>query len=511
MYRSTRFSRWSAWRGKPIQCLLAIALCLEVAATDAAPGSLDPTFSNDGKVVTSFLGGRNQANAMALQSDGKIVVAGTCDGSDTTFCIARYDPDGTLDLSFKLFGKLIARVSDGEDKAYAVAIQPDGKIVVAGYCLSNSKYDFCVARFDSEGEFDPTFSTDGKRLISVTAESNFAYAIALQTDGKIILAGTCGPQTFGDFCLVRLLANGQLDNSFSNDGKVVTSIERDDRARAVAVQPDGKIIVVGGCNPTTSASDNSFCAVRYTASGALDTSFATDGKTTLTYLGNGSQASSVAVQPDDKIMIGGYCYSTITGGNSLCLVRLNESGNTDTSFINGYNAASPGAAQGIVLQPDGKIVVAGYCSSAGNSQFCVALYHSDGTLDQSFSSDGRALADISADDDISTAVALQADGKIVVAGYCDDGPADLPNFCAARFEGGTMGYQACSLDIDGDGKVLATTDSLIHARIALGLTGNAVIAGIAFPANAKRKTWGDNSASDIRKYLVTQCGLQFSQ
>jgi hypothetical protein len=136
-----------------------------------------------------------------------------------------------------------------------------------------------------------------------------------------------------------------------------------------------------------------------------------------------------------------------------------------------------------------------------SSRFVVALYHSDGTLDQSFGVDGQAEADFANTGDVAKAIAVQSDGKFVLAGECNDGNAFFV-MCIARFEAANKGYRECSLDLDGDGQVLATTDSLIHMRIALGITGNAVTGGITFPANATRNSW-----SEIRAYLVTQCGM----
>ena len=154
----------------------------------------------------------------------------------------------------------------------------------------------------------------------------------------------------------------------------------------------------------------------------------------------------------------------------------------------------------IALQPDGKIVVAGYCWNGSNYDFCLARYQANGALDTSFGSNGTIISPIGSHGDEAYAIALQPDGKIVVAGACDNGSNS--DFCLARYEGGPFGYRNCTMDIDGDGVVLATTDSLIHARVALGMTGNAVTNGISFAGHAARQTW-----PDIRNFLVTQCGM----
>lgn len=149
-------------------------------------------------------------------------------------------------------------------------------------------------------------------------------------------------------------------------------------------------------------------------------------------------------------------------------------------------------------------MLAGYCSNGSNSDFCALRYNTNGTLDTSFGSSGKVITPVATGDDNAYAVTLQPDGKLVLAGYCFDGTNF--DFCAIRYDGGPFGYKNCSLDIDGDNRVLATTDSLIHARIALGITGNAVVNGIAFSPTATRNTW-----PLIRDYLVTQCGMSLVQ
>jgi uncharacterized delta-60 repeat protein len=485
------------------RALVSTLALLASASACAVPGDLDATFSGDGKFNISVTSGSDEAAAMALQPDGKLVIAGTCNGDDIVrFCLVRLDGDGTLDTGFGLLGGTSGRITDGDDTVRAIAIAPDGKIVVAGYCFSNNKYDFCVARFLQNGARDNSFNSDGKVVTAVTSEANLAYAVAIQPDGKIVVAGECGLSTFRDFCVVRYRLDGSLDPAFSGNGKLATDIVRDDHAYAVAIQADDKIVVAGGCSESTSNSDKGFCVVRYSANGTVESGF----PKRFSYISSGqSEVRSIALQPDGKLVLGGFCSDGLSG--RACLLRLEATGLTDTTFTYGMQSGACDEGRAVAMQPDGKIVMAG---TQGLYEFCVSLYNSDGTLDASFSDDGRVNISILSDDNFANALAVQPDGRIVVSGRCKNASESF-QFCAARFEGGAMGYRACSLDIDGDGKVLATTDSLIHARIALGLSGDAVIAGIAFPSNAKRKTWGDNSASDIRKYLVTQCGMQFLQ
>jgi hypothetical protein len=150
-------------------------------------------------------------------------------------------------------------------------------------------------------------------------------------------------------------------------------------------------------------------------------------------------------------------------------------------------------------------VLAGLCASSGNFDFCAVRHHANANLDIGFNGNGKLITPIGPNYDRVTAAALQLDGKIMLAGYCSNSTGNSV-FCIARYDGGPFGAQNCKLDIDGDNRLLPATDSLIHTRIALGFTGEAVVAGIAFPAGATRKTW-----ASIRTYLVTQCGLNLPE
>ncbi len=476
--------------------LAACALLAAAPASAAAPGDLDLTFgAGTGKVMTA-IGSFASGNAIVLQPDGNIVVAGFCRGtSNDDFCLARYQANGALDTNFNSTGRVITSIGSGDDTANAIALQPDGKIVVAGFC----NIDFCLARYLADGALDTNFNSTGKVITPIGSGDDKAYAIALQPDGKIVVAGFCN----NDFCLARYQINGALDTSFGSagNGKVITSIgSGNDTANAIALQSDGKIVVAGFCEGT---SNYDFCLARYQANGTLDTSFNSTGKVISPIGSSNDQAFAIALQPDGKIVVAGLC----SNGSDwdFCLARYQANGTLDTSFNSTGKVISPIGSgfdygRAIALQPDGKIVVAGYCDKSSDTDFCLARYHTNGTLDAGFGSGGKVFSPIGTSDDLGNAIALQPDGKIIVAGTCNNG--SNWDFCLARYEGGPFGYQNCKLDIDGDGAVLATTDSIIHTRVALGMTGSAVINGISFASHATRKTW-----PDIRDYLVTQCGM----
>ncbi len=352
------------------------------------------------------------------------------------------------------------------------------------------------------GDLDTTFgSSPGKIITSMGTGHDNASAVAVQPDGKIVVAGECLNGSNYDFCLARYLASGALDASFNSTGKVITAIgSNSNTVNALALQPDGKIVVAGYCyNPT----NDEVCLARYLANGTLDTSFNTTGKV-ITAIGSSTDvASAVALQPDGKIVVAGYCWN---GNNyDFCLARYLPRGTLDTSFnttgtVITAIGSSNDTANALALQPDGKLVVAGGCSNGSNSDFCLARYLPSGALDTSFNTTGKVITPIGSSTDVARALALQPDGKIVVAGSCSNGSNN--DFCLARYQGGPFDARNCSMDIDGDNQTFATTDGLIAARVMLGLTGNAVIGGITFASHATRTTW-----PAIRNYLVSQCGM----
>ena len=413
-------------------------LWLVVSSLAAAfPGAPDATFgSGFGTVITPIGSGTDVAYSLALQPDGMIVVAGACsNGTDYDFCLARYLANGALDTNFNGIGKVITAIGNGNDGAYSIALRPDGKIVVAGSCLNGNTYDFCLARYLASGTLDLNFNGTGKVITAIGSGNAAAYSVALQPDGKIVVAGRCSNGTNTDFCLARYLASGALDMSLNSTGTVITTIgSGSDVARGVALQPDGKIVVAGYCSNGTTYD---FCLARYLASGTLDVSFNGSG-TVITPIGVGDDyAISLALQPDGKIIVAGVCSN---GANSdFCLARYLANGTFDTSFNSTGKVITPiGSSDdygySVALQPDGKIVVAGYCVSGANLDFCLARYLANGTLDTSFGSTGKVITAIGSSTDVANSAALQPDGKIVVAGYCSNGTND--DFCLARYDGG---------------------------------------------------------------------------
>ena len=498
-------------------CLFVALVAINVHATAGQPGTLDPFWANgsalgSGKLITAVGTSTDTASAIAVQPDGGVLVVGFC--RNFGLCAVRYTIDGALDTSFGGNGKLPqVFVPNLASVAGALALLPNGKFLVAGTCSDLGDNDFCVLRFNADGSIDSTFGTSGATITPVGVGDDRAGSMLTQPDGKIVVAGTCNNGVDRDFCAARYLPNGTLDASFGSGGKVITAFSnRDDALGTMALQPDGKLVLAGSCDNGTIAT---VCALRYEINGALDTGFGVGGKLT-TSVGSGfSAAGAMAVLTDGKLLIAAQC---LTGSKvDFCLLRYLANGALDTAFgSSGARVTSVGTGNDYVtsmtLQPDGKVLLAGYCAVGGQFDFCAVRFAADAvpTLDTPFGTGGKLTTAISigatpaTSNDFLTAIALQPDGKLLLAGYCRSGSFD--KFCVARYDGGPFSAPACSLDIDGDTQVLATTDSLIHARIALGIRGDAVVAGITFPINAQRKTW-----TQIRGHLVSACGMTLPQ
>jgi uncharacterized delta-60 repeat protein len=395
------------------------------AGVRAAPGDLDLTFSGDGKQTTAFAG-PDGASGVALQPDGKIVaVGGTATGGYGYFAVARYKPDGSLDPSFSGDGKRIIGFG-AQGGATAVAIQSDGKIVAVGRAGGGG---FALARLNPDGSLDASFSGDGRQ--TTAGGHNQANAVALQGDGKIVVVG--GGGGFGlrsrAFVLARYNPDGSLDTSFSGDGIQTTDFVGHDEARAVAIQTDGKILAAGFAR-------DDFALARYNPDGSPDTGFADGGKRRAD-LGGADFANGVALQGNGKIVAAG---SVSTTGFAFGIARFNANGTLDKRFSgDGRQTTTFGgfdSARGVAIQGDSRIVAVGI-SAAGSLQtrdFAVARYNTNGSLDTSFSGDGKQTTDFGGDDE-ANGVALEGDGRIVAAGsgLGTDGSSD---FALARYMGG---------------------------------------------------------------------------
>jgi uncharacterized delta-60 repeat protein len=339
-------------------------------------GSRDNTFDSDGMVSTAVGSDYDEAYAVAVQVDGKILVAGL---SNYDFALVRYNGDGSLDNTFDTDGIVHTHFGGYEDDAESIAIQPDGKIIVTGFSDLNDGV-FATARYNQNGSLDTSFDADGKVITDIGGDFDGAFSVALQQDGKIYVAGTSDNGTDYDFAIVRYNPDGSLDTSFNTNGICVTDFEGEyDVIRSIVIQQDGKILTSGVANI---ASVGHFALARYNIDGSLDNSFGTSGKVMTDFGGSYAIGVSALLQPDNKIIVAG---GTGTGGTGFfALARYNPDGSLDSSFgTNGKTTTQVGStswgASG-TLQPDGKIVMAGNTGPELDKDFAVVRYNS-GLLD----------------------------------------------------------------------------------------------------------------------------------
>lgn len=422
---------------------------LDSEGVSERPGDLDPSFGKNGSGVITDLDAA-EARAIAVQPDGKIVVAGYVDtGQKPTFIdfvVARYNEDGSPDYTFHDTGLTTIDFGD-DDKAYALALQDDGKIILAGEAVNidNSSFDFALVRLGPDGIIDRTFGSDGVVLTDFTDGSyDSARSLVMQADGKILAAGFMATLKDGelqtqDFALARFNPDGRLDTSFGTQGKVMTDFAGGfDRAQGVAIQKDKKIVVVGG-TAVVDSEITEFGVVRYNPDGILDSSFGNEGKVTTEFGHNENMANAIAIQPDGKILAGGYTANE--SSKVAALARYNEDGTLDPDFgdsgkVIGLFGGNDDGIYAIALQDDSKILVVGDAlafegSGAQTQDFALVRLNTDGSFDTSFGIGGIVMTDFCGMNDIAYAVCLQSDGKMVVAGTTDTG--SNKSFAIARY------------------------------------------------------------------------------
>jgi uncharacterized delta-60 repeat protein len=405
---------------RPTISLLTLILLLITSSSFSQAGTLDTTFSSDGMVFKTVGPHDSQVNAVAIQKDGKILVAGyTILNKKKAFLLLRFKPNGSPDRGFGRNG-LVKTEFITESVANAIAIQEDGKIILAGGAPG-----FVLVRYNQDGSVDSTFGSNGSVINRGGLWS--AYAVAIQPDGKLIAGGgLIVPNSGGAlaFALTRYNSNGNLDNSFGDTGIVVTRLDTnnfydraDDECKVLLIQPDGKIIAAGYTG-NGSPFSYAFGLVRYKEDGIIDSSFGNAGKV-ITQAYFRTLGSSAALQPNGKIIIAGW-NSPGLGDNNFALARYKKNGSRDSSFaqngidtIDFYHYSDQAAT--VAIQANGKIIVVGSSGGLGTSYISTAQLKANGSLDNSFGTNGRTLTDLDMHFIIKSGL-LQPDGKIVVAG-----------------------------------------------------------------------------------------------
>ena len=429
---------------------IILTLFVSVQMAQAADGDLDPTFGTGGMLMTDINRSTDIANAVAIQADGKLVVVGTTyrqnDFSGEDFVVTRHNTDGTLDNTFGVGGKVRTDFPGLAAVPSSVVIQPDGKIVVAGgaFPLFTFLGNFEVVRYNPNGSLDTSFG-DGGIVTTIFPQGSYAFDVALQSDGKIIAAGTVfvdfnpGDQSDTDFALARYNRDGTPDTTFGSGGQVMTDfVGMEDDAFSILIQPDGKIVAVGSANDSATFYD--FAAARYLSNGTIDTSFGVGGRVRTDFGDqNFDRARSAALQPDGRIVAAGFAISHGGGVQNFAVARYTSNGVLDTTFSgDGRTQIDFGnccqSATKVLLQSDGKIIaVGGSNGESGDDDFLLARLSARGSLDNTFGVGGEVRTSFGDLNGGANGAALQADGKIVAVGFQATFTREFANFALARY------------------------------------------------------------------------------
>jgi uncharacterized delta-60 repeat protein len=396
--------------------------CAPVGAQPA--GTLDSTFGDGGIVLARPAGFQSAfASALGVDTEGRIVAVGTLEGS---FAALRLRPDGSIDTDFGSGGWALVNFGSSRSYARGMTIQDDGRILMVGQVepVGTSRLDYGVARLTADGAIDVSFGNNGRITYAFTETSEHARAVAVHPNGRILVAGFAEGGAGVTFGLFRLTASGALDASFSGDGFATISFPGcGDWAMAVDVMADGRAVVAGGREPNCFGRYD-FAVARILYSGALDGSFGGDGRVEVDFPGGvfpdrHDSANGVLVYDDGRILLVGVSGQQGPGDGGVALARLLQNGALDPSFSGDGRVIldeTQGEGVAAVVQPDGRVVVA-------SSAYAIYRINADGSTDDSFGEGGRVIVNFDVEDR-GSGIALQSDGRPVLAGYA--GPDGIP-------------------------------------------------------------------------------------
>lgn len=420
--------------------ILTILMAYNVEAYPQS-GVLDTSFGNNGIVTTAIAGDYNSGEAAVVQPDGKIVIAGQA-GDAFTFkvAVARYNPDGTLDGSFGNSGTLVIPVGPARSYARAVGLQNDGKIVVGAYTYDDVEGDFAVVRLNADGTLDNTFGSNGITIVNAGSHE-VVDAMTITDDGKIILAGN----DFDNFLAARFNTDGSLDTAFGVNGWITSVFTNSaGQVKDIAFQDDGKIIL-GGFAADLSTGRHKIAAARFNPDGSVDPTFGNAGQV-LFNIGNfDDYGIAVEVQSDGKIVLGGYTAASMSPIKyDFAAIRLNPDGSFDNTYGNNGIAISRVVENGrnyveeMLIQPDNKIVLVGFVVSTADSNLGMIRFDMAGNPDPTFGVAGKVNTDISGREDFGKAVTLQPDNKIILTGFSYTN-AGIGEIVVARYDNQLLG------------------------------------------------------------------------
>ncbi len=421
---------------KAMKRIILPALFLAGTTVFGQPGSLDLNLNGAGSQLIDFGGTADVSTKVLVQPDSKIIVTGASQTATTyDFSVARLHPDGSPDLSFSFDGKVSTAIAATSAVSFDALLQPDGKIVLAGYGTTPGNANTFFVRYTSDGQLDNTFGSGGIVSLTTGPAGYSTFAAALQPDGKIIGAGMYNNGSDNDMMAVRLNTDGSLDFSFSLDAlSNVDNGGNQDIATDVLVRDDGTILLVG--RTINLGGESRVLVAGLDADGYLDYNFGSNGIVEIDFGNLINQGTFIAMQ-GSKVLVGGF--SDIGTPVVMTVARLNTDGTMDDSFGTLGEVTVPfytgdeAEAQDVLVQPDGKIVLAGNALTGTDKNMALARLNYDGTLDATFDTDGKVQTDLGGYE-VGFSTALQPDGKILLTGRAE-GLATL-DFAVLRYISG---------------------------------------------------------------------------
>lgn len=488
-------------RPSMLQLVAGLLACASAYPAAADPGTLDASFGVGGVAtlrVPSPSGSiRFDIRDVRELPDGRMLVSGTCGQfPDSQLCVGRVTPTGTIDASFGVNG-FASALPPASGVWWAsgggMAIERDGRITVAGSCGGSVDARLCYARFSPSGSLLDT----GERAFAGSP----AYGlIALRdSEGRRVLVAECG---FA-FCLLRLRADGAPDPDFGTGGAVVLTSGTDYfKPTAIVEGLNGELYLSATCVP--SAGSFRACVVAVTAWGSLNASFGAGGRAMMPSTDD-STGQALAMEADGSLALAGVCRVSPTE-RRVCMSRLSPDGVFLNTLGPGVviHAVTSGdhARAALAVLPDGRSVLAANCRDSGATSYdlCALRLKQNGTFDATFGTlrSGRNRFDFlpGFDESIEIVRIRRSGASLLAANWGGTGRI-------VQLRGGPHGAPQCALDLDGDGVVASTTDVQILARVLMGLTGDAVLAGLALAPHATRGTW-----PELRRFLTRHCGLR---
>lgn len=454
-------------------CLLLATSCPVFAAGAA---DLDTAFGGDGLIATAVGDYEDNAYAVAVQDDGKILVGGSSlNGADYDFALVRYNPDGTLDSTFNYNGIVTTQVGRSDDEIAALAVQEDGYIIAAGYSKQDGNRDFAIVRYTPDGQRDSSFGQDGIVTTAYGSLNDEITAVTLDDAGRILIAGYSAGTSGRAVIVGRYLADGYPDPSFGYEGINLTGIGDDALARSIAVDEKGKIVVAGSFSLD---GQTEVMVLRFSDTGELDSTFGVDGLALTGYTRDTTEGYGIRIHENGAILVAGSVGSP--GEVDAALFKFNENGQFDASFgdsgmlefeasleddmalaidikdnvvyLSGFTTVN-GVRQFLFISlvvsapeihtdviPESKSVPFAFLSGNTTTSLKISERQVMGSYDEFMAEEtgllpiettiSQAAFDIMSDD-VSYAVAVQPDGKAVAAGISEDN--GVVNFAVARF------------------------------------------------------------------------------